>query len=709
VEFRSLCRGVFDTHKAPDLSDFTRAIEIQAFQVDGDLTPSPPTAETPAHVVLKDSKRAGDKPLTATPVRVIPEVPRIGAVRARVGVIAAQSAQQSRVAKGVVQGTEMAMRNDTGTAVQKMPTVCTLMSAREHRSLTLLDLTEEYEPLQPVIAVSTRGKQPPKPAAFTDLPAERVPEPQALLEPGIWNASSLLKLKHKDYSPEAKVSGTEIKGITFSDLFYLLTKAEQGNGTALVDFMNFLKTPIAAAASYIEVPRVFIAAAKSQSAQFSKALEANFVVTPVGARESVAREPHLPTIALIARSLGKRFAAVQAAASTELSDKMQREREVEAKVWQKPIAAIATPEPKARNPQGSTKGGVKTSLYQTKPKPPMKSEYAGRSAHEYAQKAQRMLRVEKEGEEQKGSKGSPDYLYYVHSNGTPKPSPKPEDDHSAPILLGARWVKPAEFVEGQVVADVVGFQRIAVAHTDITVAIAPHVGPQQIGSYVKFRITRGKHPLVNRWFPLAVGLINIPNPSPTHKPAATILAALPLTSRVNWQRELKRLFPKGLGEAPFDCLPAAEGPSSWLTIAAPNEDRNSFLIDAAWDTRADMSLISAQYYCKNKAKFDAVGAELVSFDMHLSGFDPLSSVQVLGVLTNVPLQFVTESGVAVTHLTDFLVLPCHFNMLIGWAFQKANKVSVFHDPDNVRLSFPGVDSQCFVSYEDRHWDVYASS
>ena len=222
---------------------------------------------------------------------------------------------------------------------------------------------------------------------------------------------------------------------------------------------------------------------------------------------------------------------------------------------------------------------------------------------------------------------------------------------------------------------------------------------------MKFRVVRGVHPLYNAHFPLAVAVV--PMPPPRHaEPVATVASAIMTSGHYDWMAIVKRLNNGPLQPASVGYINAAEGPTSLLTLAQ-SAQVGGMELKAGWDTKADLSILSAQIYCHNKAVFDDMGPHLVEFPIALSGFSPNSSVQILGVLENVPLRFKAADGRYYVHRENFVLTPCCFEMLLGWPFWLKSEPQIQWGKKLMQLNLPGIPPYT-VPYTYKEWKVVPS-
>jgi hypothetical protein len=306
-------------------------------------------------------------------------------------------------------------------------------------------------------------------------------------------------------------------------------------------------------------------------------------------------------------------------------------------------------------------------------------------------------------------RGQRDFIYYVHC----PPSqaqllPNPAQDPSRPIKCDNRWVKPADILEGRVVMGRADVYRIQMANTKgpFTVAVAPCVSPLlEISSFVKFRVVRGVHPQSQREFPLAVDVQPMRPPAQL-APQATVSAAM--LSKEGRQPDSHALIRKLEGgylkKASSSELSAAEGPTSLITLAQDCEVA-SMSIEGGWDSKADLAIISAQVYHANHKRFQELGCCLVKFPISLSGFSPNSSVQIVGLLEDVPMRFEDAEGNFYIHRENFVITSCCFDMLIGWPVWQRCKAQINYDVQAMELNFPGVPT-CSVPYACRAWSIH---
>jgi hypothetical protein len=353
-----------------------------------------------------------------------------------------------------------------------------------------------------------------------------------------------------------------------------------------------------------------------------------------------------------------------------------------------PVKALPIKKPVfAGKPEGVQAGS-------TKPRWLLKKEAA-----EKAHRAKGML-----GDEQ--PKG--DFIYPVHTPPNQLVAlPHPERDHNKPIKVDKLWVKPTDVLEGRVVCGDNKVLRILLANSDsFTLALGPAVDPYlEVSSFVKFRVVRGVHPLYNAHFPLAVAVV--PMPPPRHaEPVATVASAIMTSGHYDWMAIVKRLNNGHLQPASVGYINVAEGPTSLLTLAQ-SAQVGGMELKAGWDTKADLSILSTQVYCHNKAVFDDMGAHLVEFPIALYGFSPNSSVQILGVLENVPLRFKAADGRYYVHRENFVLTPCCFEMLLGWPFWLKSEPQIQWGKKLMQLNLPGIPP-CTVPYTYKEWKVVPS-
>jgi hypothetical protein len=140
-----------------------------------------------------------------------------------------------------------------------------------------------------------------------------------------------------------------------------------------------------------------------------------------------------------------------------------------------------------------------------------------------------------------------------------------------------------------------------------------------------------------------------------------------------------------------------------ISLAVDDAD-DAITIQAGWDSKADLPIMSAQYMYTNKHALDALGARLVHFPICLSGFAPDSSVQIVGVIEDVPMRFPTADGGFYIHKEDFVVTPCFFDMLIGWPQWEQWEANVNYRQLTMDLHLPDAPI-CSVPYTCKHWIV----